>query len=144
MASLKPTATCRTSWTTDCPTNINGVILTNFFNGEPEWIGVLQYPDYPHSATNRFIGRYAFLVLPIGKTLDFNYIHNYSKSVARLGLPGRCRLPGHGRGEDGFVRDQGVGPWELNLAGLLWGADTNIYTQPPARIYNYVPALLQT
>ena len=55
--------------------------LTNYFNGEPEWIGVLQYPEYPHSATNRFIGRYAYIVLPIGKTLDFNFIHNFSKSA---------------------------------------------------------------
>ena len=37
----------------------------------------------PHgSNNNRFIGRYAYLVLPIGKTLDLNHIHNYAKGTA--------------------------------------------------------------
>ena len=55
--------------------------VTNFNNGEPEWIGVLKYPEYIHSPTNPFIGRYAFMALPIGKTLDLNFIHNYAKLV---------------------------------------------------------------
>jgi Tfp pilus assembly protein PilX len=88
-----------------------------YLNGEPEWIGVLQYPDVPHSATNRFIGRYAFVVLPMGKMLDYNFIHNYVLG----GMTGAMTLP------DRFSRDQGVGPWELNLAGLLYGTDTNTY-----------------
>jgi Tfp pilus assembly protein PilX len=109
-----------------------------YLNGEPEWIGVLQYPDYPHSATNRFIGRYAFVVLPMGKMLDYNFIHNYSKSFAGL----TTTMPYSGSTSvDGFVRDQGVGPWELNLAGLLWGVDSNAYTRPPAILYNYVQGI---
>jgi len=95
--------------------------FTNYyFNGEPEWIGVLEYPNAPHSATNRFIGRYAYLVLPTGMTPDFNFIHNYSKSL--LGTTVKTNpMPAAGTpaAVDGYVRDQGVGSWELNLAALL-------------------------
>ena len=122
--------------------NTNGIALTNYFNGEPEWIGVLQYPELPHSATNRFIGRYTYVALPIGKTLDFNYIHNYSKYIGG-GVPSVMQVPGsQALGQDGFVRDQGVGSWELNLAGFFWGLDTNFYanTSTPyfATPYNYI------
>ncbi len=48
-------------------------------DGEPEWIGLLKNPLYHHSATNTFIGRYAYLILPVGKTLDLNYIGNFLK-----------------------------------------------------------------
>src|SRR6185295_656111 len=46
------------------------------FLGDPEWIGELEHPDQPHGETNRFVGRYAYLVLPAGKSLDLNFIHN--------------------------------------------------------------------
>jgi len=118
------------------PWIVNQSVVTNFFNGEPEWIGVLQYPEYPHSATNRFIMRYAYLVLPIGKTLDFNYIHNYVKELAGGATPPWPMLPVGGGGADEFVRDQGVGSWELNLAGLLWGLAPDIYNGN----YNYFDA----
>src|SRR5262249_36145600 len=39
---------------------------TGFMVGDPQWIGQLQNPFFPHSATNRYIGRYAFLIQPIG------------------------------------------------------------------------------
>src|SRR5205085_2595317 len=35
-----------------------------YFHGDPEWIGVLDKPQYPHSPTNRFLGRYAYIILP--------------------------------------------------------------------------------
>jgi hypothetical protein len=91
--------------------------LESFFNGEPEWIGALQYPERPHSPTNRFLMRYAYLVAPIGKTLDLNYIHNYAGSAqtTQMGWPDR------------FVRDQGVGSWELNLGAYLHDLNTNYY-----------------
>jgi hypothetical protein len=41
----------------------------------------LRNPLHHHSSSNQFIGRYAYLVLPIGKTLDFNYIHNFLKAL---------------------------------------------------------------
>jgi hypothetical protein len=108
--------------------------VTNFNNGEPEWIGVLKYPETNHSPTNPFIGRYAFMALPIGKTLDLNFIHNYSKYVLSdggIGTPIRS---------DGFIRDQGVGSWELNLAALLYNISPAIYLTNPNLVvssYNY-------
>ena len=104
----------------------NGLPVTNFFNGEPEWIGVLKYPEYVHSPTNPFVGRYAYMALPIGKTLDLNFIHNYSKFLVSGVAPTTS---------DGFSRDEGVGSWELNLAALLNDINTNMY--PPSGGYEY-------
>jgi hypothetical protein len=87
--------------------------FTNFHIGDPEWIGVLRRPDQPHSGSNLFVGRYAFMVLPLGKSLDLNFIHNHAK---RLGL-----------NFDGYLRNQGVGSWELNLAGFLRDLNTNAW-----------------
>jgi hypothetical protein len=108
--------------------------LSNFYNGEPEWIGVLKYPETNHSPTNPFIGRYAFMALPIGKTLDFNFIHNYSRE---LGNSSSFNSPT----PDNFIRDEGVGSWELNLAALLNDINTNIYppTGPDSYFYNTAP-----
>jgi hypothetical protein len=99
--------------------------LFAYMHGEPEWIGMLEYPEAPHSATNRFIGRYAYLVLPIGKTPDLNYIHNYAKSL-QSGFAAPMPPPGTSD-VDQYSRDQGVGSWELNLAGLLYNLNTNIW-----------------
>jgi hypothetical protein len=124
------------------PLVIGNVNVSNFYNGEPEWIGVLQYPNLPHSATNHYIGRYAFVVLPIGKMLDYNFIHNYSKYLLG-GFPTVMPPAASGTGNtlDGFARDQGVGPWELNLAGLLWGVDSNCYNAYGGNVYHYIPAI---
>ncbi|MCB1128079.1 MAG: hypothetical protein KDM81_16420, partial [Verrucomicrobiae bacterium] len=51
-------------------------VVSNRFVGDPEWIGELQHPDAPHSGTNRFVGRFAYLVLPAGRSLDLNFVHN--------------------------------------------------------------------
>jgi len=54
---------------------------------------------------SRDVGRYAYLVLPAGRSLDLNYIHNQAK-----------------RGQptyNSYMRNQGVGSWELNLAAFL-------------------------
>jgi hypothetical protein len=88
--------------------------LTNHCVGDPEWIGVLEHPDAPHSGTNRFIGRYAYLVLPAGKSLDLNFMHN---NAARRTLGGLA-----------YYRNQGVGSWELNLAAFLRDLNTNAWT----------------
>lgn len=79
--------------------------------GDPQWIALLEYPDVPHGPTNRFIGRYAYAVLPAGLSLDLNFTHNQSK---RLGAP-----------SEGFLRNRGVGTWEINLAGFLAGLNPN-------------------
>src|SRR6185295_9613978 len=56
-----------------------GIVGTNFIWGDPEWIGVLEHPDRSHTSSNRFIGRYAYVVVHAGKTLDLNFIHNRAK-----------------------------------------------------------------
>ncbi|MBI2947641.1 MAG: hypothetical protein HYY23_08335, partial [Verrucomicrobia bacterium] len=96
------------------------------FVGDPEWIGVLERPERPHSDSNLFVGRYCYLVLPAGKTLDLNYIHNSVKSLNNPSLLA-----------DGFSRNTGLGSWELNLAGFLRDLNTNSW-----RDYLYRPAAL--
>ena len=98
--------------------------LTNYFDGEPEWIGLLRNPEIPHSAQNRFIGRYAYLVLPVGKTLDINYIHNHAKQGLAVN-------------KDGYLRNQGVGSWELNLAAYLTELNNNAWNNPISGLYSY-------
>jgi hypothetical protein len=88
--------------------------ITNFHIGDPEWIGVLRRPDQPHSGSNLFIGRYLYMVLPVGKSLDLNYIHNQSKRPVPFTA-------------DGYMRNQGLGSWELNLAAFLRDLNTNAW-----------------
>lgn len=95
---------------------------TNFYMGDPQWIGVLEFPDRPHSESNRFIGRFAFVVVPTGKALDLNYIANDAK---------RLRVD---MSLAGYMRNQGVGSWEINLAAFLRDLNTNIW---PAASYSY-------
>ncbi|MEP6664542.1 MAG: hypothetical protein ABJC04_12855, partial [Verrucomicrobiota bacterium] len=99
------------------------------FNGDPEWIGVLQNPEAPHSPTNLFVGRYLYFAVPVGKTLDLNHFHNYAKGD--IGLP--TTMPGNG---DGFSRNQGVGSWELNLGAFLYSLNTNMYPMFNDYVYN--------
>ncbi len=79
-----------------------------FVIGDPQWIGVLARPNEPHSSSNRFVGRYAYIILPAGRTLDINFIHNRGKQI---------NLPNE------YLRSQGHGTWEVNLAAFL--ADLN-------------------
>ncbi|MEO7298708.1 MAG: hypothetical protein ABI042_09055 [Verrucomicrobiota bacterium] len=109
--------------------NTNGTFKN--FLGEPEWIGVLQNPELPHGPNNRFVGRYLYLALPIGKTLDWNYIHNYAKGD--IGLQ-----PDFSSG-DGFLRNQGFSSHEINLAGFLVDLNTNMYVRNAATPYQYFP-----
>ena len=100
---------------------------TNFYVGDPQWIGVLEHPDRPHSETNRFVGRYAFVVQPVGKDLDLNYIHNSAKHI-------RADMSAND-----YSRDQGVGSWEINLAAFLAALNTNSWpTTPSGLSYNYI------
>jgi len=108
-------------------TETNGLqtVLSNFFVGDPEWIGVLDEPGRPHSSSNRFVGRYAYLVLPAGKSLDLNFIHNNARR--------------HGLGGIGYYRNQGVGSWELNLAAFFRDLNTNAWTAYDYRGLNAAP-----
>lgn len=91
-------------------------IASNFNIGDPEWVGILERPDQPHSADNHFLARYAFLAQPIGNALDLNAIHNQTLNNTLST-------------SDGFFRNQGVGGWELNLAGFLADLNTNQWGQ---------------
>lgn len=115
------------------PASEGGKVLpTNWFSGEPEWIGVLRYPELRHSSSNHFVGRYAFLVQPIGKTLDLNYIHNYSRALVPTTL-----APSAMDGYDGLMRSQGFGSWELNLAAALREINPYSYVSNTPNLYNY-------
>ena len=90
----------------------------------------------PHSESNRFIGRYAYIILPQGKSLDINYIHNqamYTGTTTNLDYGG----PNSSRR---FFRNQGVGSWEMNLAAFLVDLDTNIWKPRPETWYRYTPS----
>lgn len=91
--------------------------ITNFFVGDPEWIGLLADPAKPHSRTNRFVARYAYVVVPLGQALDINYIHNQALQRDNPGLLNP--------NDDGFLRNQGVGGWEINLAAFFADLNTN-------------------
>lgn len=91
--------------------NGNNILHTNTIPGDPQWIGLLEHPHLPHSATNRFVGRIAYLVLPAG--LDLNYIHNRAKNLGQ---------------NESFSRNQGLGSWEINLAALLDRVDARIWS----------------
>ena len=96
----------------------NNVIVSNYFVGDPEFIGVLERPNFPHSPTNRFLARFAYLVVAAGKTLDLNYLHNHAKSWSS----GAKKSV-----QNGFFRNQGVGTWEINLAAFLRDLNTNAW-----------------
>ena len=89
----------------------------NTQTGDPHWLGILEYPNAPHSATNHFTSRYTYLVAPAGKTLDLNFIHNQAKRLA-------------GVTTEGYLRNLSIGPHEMNLAAML--AELN-----PFWTYNY-------
>ena len=98
--------------------NNNQARLKTHMVGDPQWIGVLEYPNQPHSPTNRFIGRFAYLILPEGKSLDLNAIHNHTQNSNKID----------------FLRNQGVGPWEMNLAAFLSDLNFNQWSN-----YIYIP-----
>lgn len=95
-------------------------VRNQYFVGDPEFIGIQTRPEFPHSPTNRFLSRYAYLVVPAGKTLDVNYIHNAARIEPRDDLLGPNR----------FRRNQGVGGWENNLASFLVDLNTNAWPGP--------------
>jgi Flp pilus assembly protein TadG len=95
---------------------------TNFMVGDPEWIGVLQRPDQPYGPNNPFVARFAFIAVPIGNALDLNAIHNYAMGIRQNGSMAS--------GSDEFMRNQGVGSWEINLAAFLTDLNTNQWDPP--------------
>ena len=98
------------------PAIVLGNTASNFFTGDPEWIGGLERPELQHSSTNKFLYRYAFIAVPTGKTLDVNYIHNQALAASS----GTIDPFGYH-----FFRNEGVGVWEINLAAFLTDLNTN-------------------
>ncbi len=100
------------------PMKQNGGIISNYFVGDPEWIGGLRHPEFSHSADNPFVYRYTYLAVPVGQTLDLNRIHNQALR------PSKAKLDVEG---GDYRRDQGVGTYEMNLAAFLYDLNTNLY-----------------
>jgi hypothetical protein len=90
--------------------------------GDPEWIGVLEHPDQPHGPNNQFIARYCFIAVP-ADTLDINDIHNQAFNVNVSS--GNVNVFNNVSGNDSYLRNQGVGSWEINLAAFLADLNTN-------------------
>ena len=111
------------------PPNVLG---SSFKVGDPEWIGILERPDAPHGPDNKFVARVAFVAQPIGNSLDINAIHNNARRS-------------NGGSDDGFLRNQGVGSWELNLGAFLADLNTNQWFANPANgasYYDYEPTYI--
>ena len=104
-------------------------VVTNSHVGDPEWIGILQHPDQPYGPNNPFVARYAFIAVPIGNALDLNAIYNQvldeSGSAGSGGSVSVNPSAVLGSGNDAFLRNQGVGSWEINLAAFLADLNTN-------------------
>jgi hypothetical protein len=117
-------------WVTNKDNFGNGLGTESFEVGDPEWVGVLEHPDQPHGPNNRFIARYCFIAVP-ANSLDLNYIHNQalsaSSTVNNLSL-----------NNDGYLRNQNVGTWEINLAAFLADLNTNIWDPLTFNDYQYL------
>ncbi len=86
--------------------------------GDPHWIGVLEDSNRTHGPDNRFVARYAYLVVPTDRQLDINRVHNKNKSIPRE----------HGAYPEGYQRLNGNACWEMNLAGGLAMIDPKMFT----------------
>jgi hypothetical protein len=106
---------------TNLDVNLKGLGTTNLEVGDPEWIGILEHPDAPHGPNNRFIARYCFIAVP-ADSIDLNTIHNQVLDTPRSPSTSTILVYPNASG-DSYFRDQGVGTWEMNLAGFL--ADVN-------------------
>jgi len=99
--------------------------------GDPQWVGVLERPGVPHAADNKFLSRYAFIALPVGESLDINAIHNETMTRTVQAFANQSGV------SEGFMRNQGVGSWEINLASFLADLNTNQWNNPLTQPYQY-------
>jgi hypothetical protein len=102
------------------------VLSNNFFAivGDPQWIGLLDKPYRPHDQNNRFVARYAFIVIPVGKALDLNFAYNMASA-----MPATPQSPWR------YMRNQGFGPWELNVPAFLTDLHPPVWGGPPGYSY---------
>lgn len=103
------------------PVVVANRFVSNYVVGDPQWIGGTERVGLPHSSSNKFSYRYAFAAVPAGNALDVNYIFDNAKTTVPI---------------NGFLRNQGVGGWELNLAAFLADLNTN-YWNPSFAPYYY-------
>lgn len=103
-----------------------------FHVGDPEWLALFERPTLNHSSSNRAFGRYAYLVQPIGKALDLNFIHNDGRRFMDTNTANNF--------DSGFHRNQGFGTWEINLAAFLATINTNLWPVDPSvpQPYRYI------
>ena len=87
--------------------------------GDPEWIGLLENPNEPHSSKNRFVARMAYLTVPVSEILNVRYNHRF----------GSLDLASHDRG-------QGDSPHSINLAAPLFHMHPELFSNP-----SYDPSL---
>ncbi|HEX7651936.1 MAG TPA: hypothetical protein VF607_00425, partial [Verrucomicrobiae bacterium] len=114
---------------------LNNLVTTNGTIaqvGDPQWVGILERPNQVHSADNQFLSRYAFAAVPVGEGLDVNYLHNQVETLTVNGANGVLSGPG-----DGYMRNQSVGSWEINLAAFLADLNTNQWLPSTAPDNNY-------
>ncbi len=118
--------------------NQNGRFETNYFGldldsqgnvlpgqpylhtGDPEWIGVLQHPDQPHSADQPFHRPLRFH-RPAGGKFTGHKLHPQSGDQQERQFRHQQRVA------DDYLRNQGVGSWEINLAAFLADLNTNMW-----------------
>jgi hypothetical protein len=93
------------------PTTAEGI-------GDPHWIGVLEDSNRTHGPDNRFVARYAYLVVPTDEQLDINRVHNKDKNI----------IQADGFYSEGYQRRHGNACWEMNLAGGLAMLDPNTFS----------------
>ena len=91
--------------------------------GDPEFIGTPNKLGEAYSERNKFISRYAYIILPAGKALDVNQVHNDAASYR----------------PQGFFRDQGYGPWEINLGGFFADLYPNVWNNSLSSPYRFGP-----
>jgi len=62
--------------------NVADAPITNMIIGDPEWVGILERPDKPHSPSNKFVARWAFDATRSGKALDVDRLYAQTKQTA--------------------------------------------------------------
>jgi hypothetical protein len=100
--------------------------FTNYPYGDPVWIAVNDKPWSGSAANNQALIRIAYVVQPVGKSLDLNTIHNAAS-------------PNNGYQ---YLRNQGFGPWELNLGAFLAELNPDVWYNTPGSgksEYSYGP-----
>jgi len=91
---------------------------TNYPYGDPIWIAAFDKPwatNQLNTPNNRALYRYAYVVLPAGKSLDLNTIHNAASSANGYQ----------------YVRNQGFSPGELNLGAFFAELNPDVWFQTP-------------